>query len=78
MAGEATQSMVVRVGDPARLVELVAHLTASGCAVDVVDDETLSVDMPDVPRADAAELELDLYLRLWEVRVGVSADRISG
>ena len=70
--------MVVRVGDPARLAELVAHLTAAGCAVDVVDDETLSVDLVDVPRADAAALELDLYLRLWEVRVGVNADRISG
>lgn len=70
--------MVVRVGDPARLVELMAHLTAAACAVEVVDDETLAVDLPDVLLADAAALELDLYLRLWEARVGVSADRVSG
>lgn len=67
--------MKVRVGDAARLRELVEYLEARDCSVVVVDDRTLEAT-PNVMRRDAAELELDLYLRLWEAVAETSAERV--
>ena len=67
--------MKVRFGDPARLRELVSFLESRGCAVSEVDETTLDVT-PEVSRRDAAQLELDLYLRVWEVSSDTRADRI--
>ena len=68
--------MAVRVGDPARLPDLVEHLTGLGCSAVVIDDATLAVELTDVQRRDAAELELDLYLRVWEARTETTAARL--
>ncbi len=67
--------MRVRVGDPTRLRELVSYLENRGCAVSAVDDVTVDVT-PEVSRRDAAQLELDLYLRLWEAVSDTTADRL--
>ena len=67
--------MRVRVGDPTRLRELVSYLESRGCAVSDVDEATLDVTL-EVSRRDAAQLELDLYLRVWEVSSDTRADRI--
>ena len=68
--------MNVRVYDETRLRELTAFLEARGCTVVQVDDATLDVT-PEVAWPEAAELELDLYLRLWEVSEGVVAERVA-
>lgn len=67
--------MKVRVGDPARLRELVSFLESCGCAVTDVDETTVDVT-PEASRRDAAQLELDLYLRVWEVSSDTRADRV--
>jgi hypothetical protein len=67
--------MRVRVGEAARLRELVAYLEARDCTVDVVDETTIDATI-DVARRDAAELELDLYLRLWEAVAETAAWRL--
>lgn len=68
--------MGVRTGDPARLRELASFLEGLGCEVSAVDAVTLGVSAPEALRDDAAELELDLYLRVWEARTGTPASRI--
>jgi hypothetical protein len=48
-----------------------------GCVTEAVAEDRLLVSLPDVARRDAAELELDLYLRLWEVTMPFArAERI--
>jgi hypothetical protein len=68
--------MSVRTGDPARLRELASFLEGLGCEVSEVDAATLDVVAPEALRDDAAELEVDLYLRVWEARTGTTASRI--
>ena len=60
--------MVARVSDPALLPDLDAHLRGMGCVTIPVSEDRLGVEIPDVPR-EAAELELDLYLRVWAVKM---------
>jgi hypothetical protein len=67
--------MTVRVGDASRVRELTEYLEARGCTVARLDDALLEVT-PEVERRDAAALELDLYLRLWEAVSGVNAQRL--
>lgn len=70
--------MEARVSDPALLPDLEAHLRRMGCVTEAVAEDRLLVSLPDVARRDAAELELDLYLRLWEVTMPVGrAERVS-
>ena len=69
--------MEARVSDPLLLPDLAAHLRRMGCLTEAVAEDRLLVSIPDVPRRDAAELELDLYLRLWEVKMPVGrAERL--
>lgn len=67
--------MRVRVDDPTRLRELVLYLESRGCAVSAVDEATLDVTL-EISRRDAAQLELDLYLRVWEAASDARADRL--
>ena len=70
--------MSVRTDDPARLDELASFLGGLGCRASAVDAVTLEVVAPEALRDDAAALEVDLYLRIWEARTGVAAGRIGG
>jgi hypothetical protein len=66
-----------RVSDPALLPDLEAHLRRMGCVTETVGNDRLRVAIPESPRRDAAELELDLYLRVWEVSMPFArAERI--
>lgn len=67
------RQMNVRTDDPARLGELASFLEGLGCRASAVDAVTLEVLAPDALRDDAAELEVDLYLRVWEASTGTRA-----
>ena len=69
--------MELRVSDPTLLPDLEAHLRRMGCVTEAVADDRLLVSIPEATRRDAAELELDLYLRLWEVTMPLGrAERV--
>lgn len=69
--------MEARVFDPALLPDLEAHLRRMGCVTEAVAPDRLRVAIPESQRLDAAQLELDLYLRLWEVTMPLGrAERI--
>jgi hypothetical protein len=57
----------IRVSDPSLAGDLLCFLRAKGCAVESLSEDTLRVLLPEVPRLDAATLEVNLYLRVWEV-----------
>ena len=61
--------MEARVSDPSLLPDLEAHLRRMGCVTEAVSEDRVLVSIPASLREDAAELELDLYLRLWELQV---------
>ena len=58
--------MRVKLSDPALVDDLVDFLRAAGCVAQPADVAIVSVSIPKSLREDAAELELDLYLRVWE------------
>jgi hypothetical protein len=55
----------VKLSDPALVDDLVDFLRRSGCVAQPAE-EAIVVSIPKSLREDAAELELDLYLRVWE------------
>ena len=65
-SGEASAALNIQVSDPSLAGELSRFLRAKGCAVEPLSEDTLCVELPDVSRPDAAALELELYLRVWE------------
>lgn len=70
--------MELRVSDPTLLPDLEAHLRRMGCVTESIGEDRLRVEIPDVELRDAAELELDLYLRLWEVTMPLGrAERVA-
>ena len=58
--------MLVKLSDPALVDELVDFLSRAGCIAQAQDGTTVLVSIPRSLREDAAVLELDLYLRVWE------------
>ncbi|HYY75662.1 MAG TPA: hypothetical protein VE644_05000 [Gaiellaceae bacterium] len=58
--------MLVKLSNPALVDDLVEFLSRSGCVVEAQDETTVLVSIPRSLRDDAAQLELDLYLRVWE------------
>jgi hypothetical protein len=70
--------LIARVSDPALLPDLEAHLRRMGCEIEPVAEDSLLVEIPEAQRRDAAELELDLYLRLWEAKLPLArAERVA-
>ena len=59
--------MRVRISDPTQVGALQRFLEELGCVVEQVDERTMLVSILGSYRPDAAELEIDLYLKLWEV-----------
>jgi hypothetical protein len=59
--------MKIRTSDPSLVDDLREFLRAKGCVVELTSVDTLDVQLPETTRPDAAQLELDLYLRIWEV-----------
>jgi hypothetical protein len=70
----------VKLSDPALVDEIVDFLARSGCiAAQAEDETTVLVSIPRSLRDDAAELELDLYLRVWEaMHPEAQATRLTG
>jgi hypothetical protein len=58
--------VLVKLSDPALVDDLVDFRSRSGCIVQAEDETTVLVSIPRSLREDAAALELDLYLRVWE------------
>jgi hypothetical protein len=69
----------VKLSDPALVDDLVEFLSRSGCVAQPDDETTVLVSIPRSLRDDAAELELDIYLRVWEAtHPEARATRVSG
>jgi hypothetical protein len=58
--------MRIRLSHPALVDDLLAFLREKHCVAEQVSADTLDVRLPEAKRPDAASLELDLYLRVWE------------
>jgi hypothetical protein len=58
--------MRIRLSDPALVDDLLKFLRERQCVAEQSSEDTLDVELPEVSRGDAAALELDLYLRVWE------------
>ncbi len=58
--------MKIRLSDPTLVDDLLRFLRARQCVAELASDDTLDVMLPEAVRSDAAALELDLYLRVWE------------
>ena len=58
--------MKIRLSDPSLIDDLLEFLRARECVAEPTSVDTLDVELPDALRPDAAALELDLYLRVWE------------
>jgi hypothetical protein len=56
----------VKLSDPSLVDDLVDFLRLLGCVAQPAEEAIVSVSIPKSLREDAAELELDLYLRVWE------------
>jgi hypothetical protein len=68
--------MKIRLSDPSLIGDLLEFLRARECVVEPASEDTLDVELPVAMRDDAAALELDLYLRVWEAtHPGVLAER---
>jgi hypothetical protein len=59
--------LIIQVSDPSLADDLYRFLRSKGCVVESLSEDTLLVELPDAPRCDAAALELELYLRVWEI-----------
>jgi hypothetical protein len=58
--------MRIRLSHPGLVDDLLAFLREKQCVAEQVSADTLDVRLPETRRPDAASLELDLYLRVWE------------
>jgi hypothetical protein len=58
--------VLVKLSDPALVDDLVDFLSRSGCIAQAQDATTVLVSIPRSLREDAAQLELDLYLQVWQ------------
>ena len=60
--------MRIEVSDPSLVDDLSAWLKRVRCRVVRVGDDTLEVDLPNPIPAGCDDTQLDLFLRVWEVR----------
>jgi uncharacterized secreted protein with C-terminal beta-propeller domain len=56
----------LRLSDPELIDSLCEFLERRECAVVQIDVETLEVELPHELHTQQAQLELDLYLRVWQ------------
>lgn len=78
-SGRTTAAVRVKISDPALVDDLVEFLSRSGCIAHAQDETTILVSIPRSLREDAAELELDLYLQVWQATHSEAhANRLQG
>jgi len=58
----------VRLSDPTLIDDLRAWLERVRCSVEQLDERTLAVEVPNPIPAGRDDIQLDLFLRVWEVR----------
>jgi hypothetical protein len=58
--------MRIRLSDPSLVDELLKFLRAKQCVAEPTSVDAIYVEPPTLPLEDAAIMELDLYLRVWE------------
>jgi hypothetical protein len=68
--GPPTAALLVHVSDPRLVDDLTAWLERVRCMVDRVDERTLEVSIRNALPEGADDVQLDLFLRVWEVRHG--------
>jgi hypothetical protein len=66
-AGEEQAPILrMRLSDPRLVDELLDDLLRHECAAERLAGDVVAVSFPDDVDTDAAKLELDLYLRVWD------------
>ena len=70
--------MRIRLSNPALVDELLDYLWRHEAVAERLGGDIVAASLPSVGRDDAAELELDLYLRVFEAtHPGTTAERIA-
>ena len=70
--------MRIRLSDPALVDELLEYLSRHEAVAERSDSDVIAVSLPRIERSDAAKLELDLYLRVFEAtHPGVRVERVT-
>jgi|1185.fasta_scaffold15311_2 hypothetical protein len=59
--------MDIRLSDPSLADDLLEYLRAKGCVAEPTGADAIHVEPPVLPVENAGRLELDLYLRVWDV-----------
>jgi hypothetical protein len=59
--------MNIRLSDPSLADDLLEFLRAKGCVAELTGADAVHVEPPVLPVENAAQLELDLYLGVWDV-----------
>jgi hypothetical protein len=67
-------AVVLRPLEPRTTAELVFFLERHGCGVTAVTATLVLVELPHDLHEKQARMELELYLRLWEVLHGVRVE----
>jgi hypothetical protein len=60
-------ALLLRTKEPELAPALAFFLRRQGCSVDLREDGTVSADLPHELHEKQALMELELYVRLWEV-----------
>jgi hypothetical protein len=63
-------ALLLRTKEPELAPALVFFLRRQGCAAELQRDGTISVELPHDLHERQAQMELELYIRLWEVLHG--------
>jgi hypothetical protein len=58
--------MKIRMSDLSLVDDLLEFLRSNQCVAEQLSENTLYLEPPTLPIPEAALLELDLYLRVWE------------
>jgi hypothetical protein len=70
--------MRVRVSNRALLRDLIRHLRECGCVAEQANASELDVYAPQTPNAEAARMEVDVYIAAWRARhEGAEAEIVS-
>jgi hypothetical protein len=62
----------LRPSDPEACGDLAFFLCRHDCHAQVVEDGTITVELPHALHQEQARMELSLYIRLWQALNGVS------
>jgi hypothetical protein len=70
-------ALLLRTREPELAPALAFFLRRQGCAADLRGDGTVSVELPHELHEKQAQMELELYVRLWEVLHGTRIEVVN-